>query len=222
MLLCFSFSYFGSSRNLYLGNGQSETAGLQELVEPKGIKTNILYLDGSWFFTGEYAENKSQDAKIIFRYQAKNVYFVGSSQKGVDLNILVDGKVSKSMHGGDVDSSGKVKVMEDGLYHIIGDNNYGEHTLEIIIKDPIHPYTKALISAVPVPDPKINPSLTEIKGRVPSGTSLPTGCRFHPRCKYCFDPCDSIVPKQYEVDKDYLVACHLYNPDYKEKLEEML
>jgi peptide/nickel transport system ATP-binding protein len=79
---------------------------------------------------------------------------------------------------------------------------------ENIIRDPVHPYTKALISAVPVPDPNINPSLTGIKGRVPSGTDLPSGCRFHPRCPVADDNCRTEDPKLVEVGKDHYVACH--------------
>jgi peptide/nickel transport system ATP-binding protein len=79
---------------------------------------------------------------------------------------------------------------------------------EIIIKEPIHPYTKALISAVPVPDPKINPSLSEIKGRVPSGTDLPSGCRFHPRCIYADEKCLKKEPELIQVGKDHYVACN--------------
>lgn len=127
--------YFGASRNLYLGNGKSETRGVQKLDEPTGIKTNILYLVGDWSFEDEFAENiclrqtslglESCEAKIIFRYQAQNVYFVVGSENGTKIKIIQDGKlVDEQVVGG------------HKLYHAIENPEYGEHTLEIIIENP--------------------------------------------------------------------------------------
>lgn len=79
---------------------------------------------------------------------------------------------------------------------------------EVIIKEPIHPYTKALISAVPVPDPKVSPSLADIKGRVPSGVDLPSGCRFYTRCPIADDNCNKNEPELVKIGKDHYVACH--------------
>jgi len=79
---------------------------------------------------------------------------------------------------------------------------------EIIIKKPLHPYTQALISAVPVPDPKIKVRPPPIKGRIPTATDLPTGCRFNPRCPYAKDLCRKKEPELLEVKKDHAIACH--------------
>lgn len=116
--------YFGASRNTYLGNGPSNTAGVIVFKEPEGVKTNILYLDGSWDLTSEYAENKTEKAKIIFRYQAQKVFFVASSENGTEIQVLQDGKPVKN-----------IQVKEDGLYRLIEDVQWGEHTLEIIINN---------------------------------------------------------------------------------------
>lgn len=83
---------------------------------------------------------------------------------------------------------------------------------------PYHPYTKGLISSVPIVGKKRH-HLEVIKGTVPNLIYPPSGCRFHPRCDFCFEPCDSKVPKNLEVEPDYFVACHLYDPDYKELSE---
>jgi len=83
---------------------------------------------------------------------------------------------------------------------------------------PYHPYTRSLIASVPVVGKKRR-HLEVIKGTVPNLIYPPSGCRFHPRCKYCFEPCDSKIPKSIEVEQDYFVACHLYDPDYKELSE---
>jgi peptide/nickel transport system ATP-binding protein len=77
-----------------------------------------------------------------------------------------------------------------------------------IISDPQHPYTQALIAAVPVPDPEIGNEDIPIKGRIPSsGVNLPPGCRFSPRCPYS-DSCDDEEPELIEIGKDRFVMCH--------------
>ncbi len=80
-----------------------------------------------------------------------------------------------------------------------------------VIDNPQHPYTKALISAVPVPDPRHKIGEIPIKGEVPSPINIPPGCRFHPRCLYAFEPCDKEKPGLKEVEPGHFVACHLYD-----------
>ncbi|MHA1375348.1 MAG: ABC transporter ATP-binding protein [Promethearchaeota archaeon] len=101
----------------------------------------------------------------------------------------------------------RVAVMYSG--YIV---EYGE--LERLFTKPYHPYTKGLIASVPVVG-KRKESLAVIPGMVPNLIYPPSGCRFHPRCTYCFEPCDSEVPKVIEVNENYFVACHLYDPRYK-------
>jgi oligopeptide/dipeptide ABC transporter ATP-binding protein len=84
--------------------------------------------------------------------------------------------------------------------------------------NPYHPYTKGLIGSVPIVGKKRR-HLEVIDGSVPNLIYPPSGCRFHPRCKYRFEPCDSEVPKGIEVEPDYFVGCHLYDPQYKELAE---
>ena len=78
---------------------------------------------------------------------------------------------------------------------------------------PKHPYTKALLSAVPIPDPKIAKSNKRIvlSGDIPSPIDPKPGCRFKGRCKYAKDICDREDPILKEVEKDHFVACHLFN-----------
>lgn len=83
-----------------------------------------------------------------------------------------------------------------------------------LFKEPKHPYTKGLMAAIPRVGLK-QETLQTIPGSVPNLIYPPAGCRFHPRCDYCFEPCDSIIPDQYEVEKDYFVACHLFNPEFQ-------
>ena len=75
--------------------------------------------------------------------------------------------------------------------------------------NPLHPYSEALLSAVPIPDPEIKKKRITLKGDVPSPIDPPAGCRFHPRCPYRFDPCDKVAPELTQAGSDHIVACHL-------------
>ena len=79
---------------------------------------------------------------------------------------------------------------------------------EEVIQKPLHPYTEALIAAVPVPDPTAKRTKIVIKGEVPSPINLPSGCRFHPRCPYAKEKCRREEPKIIPAGKDRYVACH--------------
>jgi len=82
-----------------------------------------------------------------------------------------------------------------------------------IFQNPSHPYTQGLLEAIPRIGIEKD-KLPEIPGSVPNLLHPPTGCRFHPRCKHRFEPCDKVTPKMIEVGKNKFVACHLYDPAY--------
>ena len=79
-----------------------------------------------------------------------------------------------------------------------------------IFRGSLHPYTFALVSAVPIPDPRFAGKATILKGEVPSPVNPPKGCRFHTRCPYAMDRCRSEEPEFLEVGGGHRVACHLY------------
>jgi len=76
-----------------------------------------------------------------------------------------------------------------------------------IFKNPMHPYSQALISSVPIPDPKRRKERAPLAGEVPSPVNPPAGCRFHPRCPLVMDVCRKKEPQMFEVEKDHYVAC---------------
>jgi peptide/nickel transport system ATP-binding protein len=78
-----------------------------------------------------------------------------------------------------------------------------------IFAAPRHPYTKALLSAVPVPDPTIHRTPMILKGDVPSPINPPSGCRFHTRCPFVFDRCRTEEPKLRQGTEGQWAACHL-------------
>ena len=75
---------------------------------------------------------------------------------------------------------------------------------------PLHPYTIALIQAVPIPDPKAKIMRIILPGEVPSPINPPSGCRFHPRCTKAMPICKEKKPEMHEISTDHRVACHLY------------
>jgi peptide/nickel transport system ATP-binding protein len=81
---------------------------------------------------------------------------------------------------------------------------------EQVFQNPMHPYTKALFSSVPIPDPEASKKRMVIRGEIPSAISPPPGCRFNPRCPYAFDRCKVDEPKLVERDPGHFVSCHLY------------
>ena len=79
-----------------------------------------------------------------------------------------------------------------------------------IFAKPLHPYTQALFSAIPVPDPTVKMNRIILEGSIPSPANPPSGCKFHTRCRHCMEICKTEVPKRYEAGNDHFVVCHLY------------
>jgi peptide/nickel transport system ATP-binding protein len=85
-----------------------------------------------------------------------------------------------------------------------------------LFENPKHPYTHALLSSVPVPDPAKRKELATLQGDVPSAVAIPEGCRFRTRCSYATDTCASVHPPMVEVEKNHWAECH-YNLDFAAK-----
>jgi oligopeptide/dipeptide ABC transporter ATP-binding protein len=88
-------------------------------------------------------------------------------------------------------------------------------TAEKLFKNPRHPYTQGLIAAIPSLEKK-DKKLQTIRGMVPNLIYPPSGCRFHPRCDSRMEICDKVKPKLNEIGEKYFVACHLFDPKYKD------
>ena len=82
-------------------------------------------------------------------------------------------------------------------------------TKEDIFRNPIHPYTKALFSAVPNPDPSVKMERIKLEGDIPSPANPPKGCRFHTRCPYAKEICKHVPPEYREYEPGHFAACHL-------------
>ncbi|WP_315068995.1 dipeptide ABC transporter ATP-binding protein [uncultured Clostridium sp.] len=79
---------------------------------------------------------------------------------------------------------------------------------EELFSNPLHPYTKALLSAVPIPDPTTKRNRIILKGDIPSPANPPSGCKFHTRCPYVSEICEKEKPEYREIMKNHFVACH--------------
>ena len=84
---------------------------------------------------------------------------------------------------------------------------------EKIFANPMHPYTKALLSAVPMPDPSYKMNRILLTGDIPSPANPPSGCKFRTRCSSCMDICSEVTPVFKEYEPGHRVACHLYDQD---------
>jgi peptide/nickel transport system ATP-binding protein len=79
-----------------------------------------------------------------------------------------------------------------------------------IFAKPLHPYTQALFSAIPVPDPTVKMNRIILEGSIPSPANPPKGCKFHTRCRECMEICRHEVPKTFDAGSGHTVVCHLY------------
>lgn len=110
-------------------------------------------------------------------------------------------------------------ITNDILVMYLGNVMELGETVEIF-DNPLHPYTKALFSAVPVPDPDVKMQRIILKGDIPSPANPPAGCKFHTRCSQCMKVCKFKEPVYYEAAPKHFVACHLYNPEIMNNLSQ--
>jgi len=82
---------------------------------------------------------------------------------------------------------------------------------EKIYGNPLNPYTKALFSAIPIPDPDVKINRIILQGSIPSPANPPMGCKFHTRCSECMEQCRYVQPQWKEVEPEHFCACHLYD-----------
>lgn len=115
-------TYFGALRNDNFGNGTPHLKGVQMLSVPETLEPNTLYLDGTWNFEDEYAQNVGI-GKIVFSYKAGNVYMVASASEPIDVDVYQDGVFVKT-----------VTIQKDELYTIMENETPDGHTLELRVK----------------------------------------------------------------------------------------
>ena len=129
--------------------------------------------------------------------QAQVINLLRDLQKELHLTYLfISHDLSVEEHISD-----KVGVMYLGRMVEFGDT-------EALFEKPLHPYTEALLSAVPVADPTVQMERIPLKGEIPNPASPPSGCFFHTRCSYCTEKCCQETPEYRELEPGHFVACH--------------
>ena len=121
-----------------------------------------------------------------------------------------------------------VKYVTDSVLVMYLGNMMEKGNTDEIFRNPLHPYTKALVSAVPVPNPDVKMHRIILEGDIPSPANPPRGCKFHTRCSQCMNVCKFVPPRYAEVKPEHFVACHLYDEEimnnlasYDEQWEQM-
>ena len=82
-----------------------------------------------------------------------------------------------------------------------------------IFANPLHPYTQALFSAIPIPDPTVKMNRIILEGSIPSPANPPSGCKFHTRCRECKSVCSQKAPRTVDMGNGHTVTCHKYDPE---------
>ena len=94
---------------------------------------------------------------------------------------------------------------------------------EKIFANPLNPYTQALFSAIPIPDPDAHIHRIILQGSIPSPANPPAGCKFHTRCSHCMEVCKYAAPEWLEVEEGHFCACHLYDDaEAKARADEVM
>ena len=134
--------------------------------------------------------------------QAQVINLLKELQRDMDLTYLfISHDLSVVQHISD-----RVGVMYLGTFVELGDERE-------IFGNPMHPYTHALLSAVPVPDPHYKGNRIILSGDIPSPAHPPEGCKFHTRCSKCMEICKHVEPKFKDYGNGHMCACHLYPQD---------
>lgn len=113
-----------------------------------------------------------------------------------------------------------VKYITDQIMVMYLGNMMEKGNTDDLFDEPLHPYTKALFSAVPVPDPDVKNKRIILEGDIPSPANPPKGCKFHTRCAECMNVCRFVPPQYVEARPQHYVACHLYNQQIMDNLDE--
>jgi len=196
--------------------GKALNQRLSELLEMVGLSTNILSR-----YPHEFSGGQRQRI-VIARALALNPDFIVADEPVSSLDVSIQAQI--------------INLLEDlkkqlGLTYLFISHDLsvvrfvsdrvavmylGEiielAPVNLLFDNPKHPYTQALLSAIPVPDPnagKENRILLD--GDLPSPANPPSGCKFHTRCPQIMDICKTLPPVQTETEKDHFVNCHLYN-----------
>ena len=170
-----------------------------ELLERVGLSPADSFYSRAISIDPEYLIADEPVAMVDVSVRAQIMELLLKMQRELNLTILLithDLAVAKYM-------CNKISVMYLGKIMEAG-------RTKDIFANPLHPYTQALLQAVPIPNPRQRSEKKIPAGEIPSALNPPSGCVFHPRCPFVFDRCSVEIPELLERDTGHFVACHLY------------
>ena len=226
MQMIFQDPYSSLNPRLNVEQIISEAVIEHNLVPKNEIKDNILNVVENCGLSkyhlnrkpGEFSGGQRQRIGIA-RALALNPEFIVCDEPVSALDVSIQSQIIYLL----MDLQDKYKLSYLFISHDLSVVNHIAHRvcvmylgsiIEIATKEELylhsqHPYTKALMSAVPIQDPTIKKNRIILKGDIPSPTNPPSGCKFHTRCPYCKEVCKIEVPVLKEISKNHFVACHL-------------
>lgn len=197
-----------------IAKGQKKRERIGELLETVGLSRNDMHKFPHQFSGGQrqrigIARALATEPDLLICDEAVSALDV--SVQAQILNLLKDLQRKMGLsylfisHDLNVVKyiSDRVSVMYLGEIVEVGD-------AETLFEKPLHPYSQALLSAIPVPDPELKRDRVILKGEVPSPANPPSGCKFHTRCPLAMDVCKQKMPIEKQVSPGHTVACHLY------------
>jgi len=196
-----------------LGNKKEREERVKELMEIVGLRPEYLRRYPHEFSGGQrqrigIARALAMNPKFIVADEPVSALDVSIQSQIINLLLELQGRFNLTYlfiaHDLAVvkHMSDRIAVMYLGKLMETSDN-------EDLFGNPLHPYTQALLSAVPVPDPDVKKQRIILQGDIPSPINPPTGCVFHTRCRYRFEPCDKEIPQATDVGHNHRVWCHL-------------
>ena len=190
-------------------------ARVRELVDLVGLKPDHMQR-----YPHEFSGGQRQRI-CIARALALNPSFVVCDEPVSALDVSIQAQIINLLKGLQTDHNltylfishdlSVVEHISDTIGVMYLGNLVETGSKEDIFRNPLHPYTKALFSAIPMPDPDVKMNRVILEGSIPSPANPPKGCKFHTRCRYCMKRCGEEEPATYEVEPGHYVTCHLYD-----------
>ncbi len=209
------------AHHFYARNSEKMQNYIVEVMEKCGLAPYMLHRYPHQFSGGQrqrigIARSLALTPKFVVCDEAVSALDV-SIQSQV-LNLLMDLKEEDNLtylfisHDLSV-----IKYVSDRIGVMYLGNIVEMASSEELFKNPLHPYTEALLAAIPTTDVDAPKNIVPIEGDIPSPVNPPKGCKFHTRCKYCMDICKQVTPEYIEVGPEHFVACHLRNETHGKK-----